>query len=180
MGILVEDLLLVARLEDGRQLERRPVALDDLAEAAIDAARVVEPDRVISFVFSERPLVVAGDPVRLRQALDNLLANVREHTPAGAPAHLSLSADDGEAVLTVEDSGPGVPDSERERIFDRFFRPGPARDRTRGGAGLGLAIVRSIVAAHGGEISVRPTTPHGSIFEIRLPRIAADSRAVLS
>ena len=180
MGILVEDLLLVARLDEGRPLERKPVALDDLAEAAVDSARAVEPDRLLSFEFAERPLVVAGDRDRLRQALDNLLANVREHTPAGSPALLSLRADDNQVVLTVEDTGPGVPDSERERIFDRFFRPDSQRGREGGGAGLGLAIVRAIVTAHGGEISVRPARPHGSIFEIRLPRIAADSRVIPS
>jgi two-component system, OmpR family, sensor kinase len=171
MGILVEDLLLFARLDDGRPLERAPVALDDLAEAAVDAARVIEPDRTFSFEVSERPLLVAGDRDRLRQALDNLLTNIREHTPPGSPAYLSLTAIDDELVLTVEDAGPGVPDSERERIFDRFFRPDTHRSRTSGGAGLGLAIVRSIISAHSGEISVRPAQPHGSIFEIHLPRL---------
>lgn len=180
MGVLVEDLLLVARLDDGHPLERKPVALDDLVEEAVDAARVVEPERSLSFEFSERPLVVVGDRDRLRQALDNLLANVRQHTPAGAPALLALSAVENEVVLTVEDTGPGVPESERERIFDRFFRLDTRRGRERGGAGLGLAIVRSIIAAHGGEISVRPARPHGSVFEVRLPRIARDSRATPS
>ena len=180
MGTLVEDLLLVARLDDGRPLQRKPVALDDLVEAAIDAARVVEPGRPLSFELAERPLVVAGDEDRLRQALDNLLRNVPEHTPGEAPAHVSLSAAGSEVILTVVDTGPGVPDSERERIFDRFFGPGTQRARERGGAGLGLAIVRSIVTAHGGSIGVRPAKPHGSIFEIRLPRAAADSRAVPS
>lgn len=180
MGILVEDLLLFARLDDGRPLEQAPVALDDLAEAAVDAARVIEPDRTFSFEVSERPLLVSGDRDRLRQALDNLLTNIREHTPAGSPAYLSLTAVDDEVVLTVEDAGPGVPDSERERIFDRFFRPDTPDGREPGGAGLGLAIVRSIVAAHGGEVSVRPARPHGSIFEIRLPRVTADSRATPS
>ena len=180
MGTLVEDLLLVARLDEGRPLERAPVALDDVAEAAVDSARAVEPGRLLSFEFAERPLVVAGDRDRLRQALDNLLTNVRDHTPAGSPAYLSLVAVDGQVVLTVEDTGPGVPESERERIFDRFFRPDTERDRERGGAGLGLAIVQSIVAAHGGEISVRPARPHGAIFEIRLPRADADSRATPS
>jgi two-component system OmpR family sensor kinase len=180
MGVLVEDLLLVARLDDGHPLEREPVALDDLVEEAVDAARVVEPERSLSFEFSERPLVVVGDRDRLRQALDNLLANVRRHTPAGAPALLSVSAVDNEVVLTVEDTGPGVPEPERERIFDRFFRLDTRRGRERDGAGLGLAIVRSIVAAHGGEISVRPARPHGAVFEVRLPRIPRDSRATAS
>lgn len=180
MGGLVEDLLLVARLDDGRPLEREPVALDDLAEAAVDAARVVEPARPLSFEFAERPLLVLGDRGSLRQALDNLLVNVREHTPAGTPAFLSVSAAGDQVFLTVEDTGPGVPESERERIFDRFFRPDTPDGREPGGAGLGLAIVRSIVAAHGGEVSVRPARPHGSIFEIRLPRVTADSRATPS
>jgi len=180
MSTLVEELLLVARLDEGRPLERTPVALDDLAEAAVESARAVEPGRPLSFELTERPLLVAGDRDRLRQALDNLLANVRAHTPPGAPAYLSVSADRDEVVLTVEDSGPGVPESERERIFDRFFRPDTQRHREQGGAGLGLAIVRSIVAAHGGEVGVRPAQPHGSIFEIRLPRVAADSRATPS
>ncbi len=180
MGILVEDLLLVARLDEGRPLERRPVALDDLAEAAVDSARAVEPDRSLSFEFAERPLLVSGDRDTLRQALDNLLANIREHTPPGAPAFLSLSAAGDQVVLTVEDTGPGVPEADRERVFDRFFRPDTQRDGSQSGAGLGLAIVRSIVTAHDGEISVRPARPHGSIFEIRLPRIAADSRVTPS
>lgn len=121
-----------------------------------------------------------GDRGSLRQALDNLLVNVREHTPAGTPAFLSVSAAGDQVFLTVEDTGPGVPESERERIFDRFFRPDTPDGREPGGAGLGLAIVRSIVAAHGGEVSVRPARPHGSIFEIRLPRVTADSRATPS
>ncbi len=180
MGMLVEDLLLVARLDDGRPLERKPVALDDVAEAAVESARVVEPDRSLSFEFAERPLLVAGDRERLRQALDNLLANVREHTPAGSQALVIVGAVDNQVVLTVEDTGPGVPESEREQIFDRFFRSDTNGGHERSGAGLGLAIVRSIITAHGGEISVRPAQPHGSIFEIRLPRIAADSRVTPS
>ncbi len=172
MGLLVEDLLLFARLDDGRPFERKPVALDDLAEAAIESARAVEPDRVRSFEFSERPLVVVGDRDRLRQAVDNLLANVREHTPADASVHLALSASDTQVILTVEDTGPGIPESEQEKIFDRFFRTEAQRSSERGGSGLGLAITRSIIEAHGGEISVRSARPRGTIFEIRLPRIA--------
>ncbi|MDP9222624.1 MAG: HAMP domain-containing histidine kinase [Actinomycetota bacterium] len=173
MTVLVEDLLLLARLDDARPLERLPVALDDIAEAAIDAARAVEPDRSIQFEFAERPLSVVGDEARLRQVLDNLFANVRQHTPAGSPAFVGLRAEASDVVLTIEDSGPGVPESERELVFDRFVRPDSQRGRDNGGAGLGLAIARAIVNAHGGEISVRAARPHGSIFEVRLPRLAA-------
>jgi two-component system OmpR family sensor kinase len=169
MTVLVEDLLLLARLDDARPLEKEPVALDDVAESAIAAARAVEPDRPLQFDFAERPLVVDGDRRRLRQVLDNLLANVREHTPAASPALVSLRAADGQVVLTVEDSGPGIPEADRARVFDRFVRPEGGGERRLTGAGLGLAIVRAIVIAHRGEISVREAYPHGAAFEIRLP-----------
>ena len=123
MSRLVEDLLLLARLDDARPLERRPLAFDDLTEAAVAAARVVEPNRLFQFEFSDRPLVIEGDEGRLRQVLDNLLANVRQHTPAGAPAYVSLRAVGDQVVLTVEDRGPGVPPADRELVFDRFSRP---------------------------------------------------------
>jgi two-component system OmpR family sensor kinase len=169
MSRLVDDLLLLARLDDARPLERMPVALDDIVERAVDAARVVDSERLFQFELSERPIVVEGDRERLRQVVDNLLANVRQHTPPGTSAYVTLHAENGEAVLGVEDSGPGIPAGERERIFDRFFRPHGGRERETGGAGLGLAIVRSLVVAHGGQIAVRAARPHGSIFELRLP-----------
>jgi two-component system OmpR family sensor kinase len=178
MSRLVEDLLLLARLDDPRPLERLPVALDDLVERAIDAARAAEPDRLIQFEFAERPLVVEGDAGRLRQVIDNLLANVRRHTPAGTPAYVSLRAVGDQIVLTVEDTGLGIAAVDRELVFGRFARPDVARGE-QGGAGLGLAIVRSIVTAHGGSIGIRQANPHGAIFEVRLPA-RSDSRRTLS
>ncbi len=169
MTLLVEDLLLLARLDDAAPLERHPVALDDLVESAIEAARAVEPSRLLQFEFADRPIVVTGDDRRLRQVIDNLLANIREHAPPDAAGFVSVGVVGDRVVITVEDSGPGIPEGERELVFDRFFRPDAPRERRLGGAGLGLAIVRSIVAAHGGEISLRSARPHGSIFEIRLP-----------
>ncbi|MDX6410851.1 MAG: two-component system, OmpR family, sensor kinase [Gaiellaceae bacterium] len=179
MSRLVEDLLLLARLDDARPLEHVPVALDDLVERAIEAARAAEPGRLIQFEFAERPLVVEGDPARLRQVIDNLLANVRQHTPADAPAYVSLRQAGDEVVLTVEDTGPGIPAADRELVFGRFARPDAARGRDQGGAGLGLAIVRSIVNAHGGTIAIHSARPHGAVFEVRLP-VHADSRVTLS
>jgi two-component system OmpR family sensor kinase len=169
MSRLVEDLLLLARLDDARPLEHLPVAVDDLVERAIEAARAAEPDRLLQFEFAERPLVVEGDAGRLRQVIDNLLANVRRHTPAHAAAHVSLRPTGDEIVLTVEDTGPGIAFADRELVFGRFSRPDVARGREQGGAGLGLAIVRSIVTAHGGSIAIRSAHPHGAIFEVRLP-----------
>jgi two-component system OmpR family sensor kinase len=179
MSRLVEDLLLLARLDDARPLARHPVALDDLAERAIEAARAAEPGRLIQFEFAERPLMIEGDEGRLRQVVDNLLANVRQHTSGDAPAYVSLRAAGDQVVLTVEDTGPGIAAADRELVFGRFARPDAARGREQGGAGLGLAIVRSIVTAHGGVISVRSAHPHGSIFEVRLP-VRAHSGVTLS
>jgi two-component system OmpR family sensor kinase len=178
MSRLVEDLLLLARLDDARPLERSPVALDDLVERAIEAARAAEPDRLIQFEFAERPLEVEGDAGRLRQVIDNLLANVRRHTPTDASAYVSLRSAGDQVVLTVEDTGLGIAAADRELVFGRFARPDAARSE-QGGAGLGLAIVRSIVTAHGGTIGIRSAHPHGAIFEVRLPT-RANSRATPS
>ncbi len=177
MATLVEDLLLLARLDETRPIERQSVALDELVEAAVEAARVVEPDRPVRIELAERPLLVAGDAARLRQVIDNLLANIRSHTLTDAPATVALEMLDGQVVLTVEDRGPGIAETEQERIFDRFTRLDPARARASGGAGLGLAVVRSIVTAHGGSVRYRPATPNGSIFEVTLP---ADRPTALS
>jgi two-component system OmpR family sensor kinase len=178
MSQLVEDLLLLARLDDARPLERHPVALDDLAERAIEAARAAEPERLIQFEFAERPIVIEGDEIRLRQVIDNLLANVRQHTATDAAVYVSLRPAGDQVVLTVEDRGPGIPDADRELVFGRFARPDAARGNQQG-AGLGLAIVRGIVVAHGGSITVRAAHPHGSIFEVRLP-VHVDSGVTLS
>jgi len=174
MQRLVEDLLLLARLDHARPLEHADVALDLVVEEAVAAARVADRDRSYGFELQERPLVVHGERTRLRQVLDNLLANVARHTPPGTTAYVTLRKDGGEIVLTVEDDGPGVDAVDRDRVFDRFFRPHDGRERDRGGAGLGLSIVRALVGAHGGKLSLRDARPHGAVFEVRLP--FADSR----
>jgi two-component system OmpR family sensor kinase len=173
MQRLVEDLLLLARLDHARPLEETDVALDEVVEEAIGAARVADRDRRYGFELHARPIVVRGDRTRLRQVVDNLLANVARHTPPGSAAYVTARVDGTEVVLTVEDDGPGIAAADRERVFDRFYRPHDARERERGGAGLGLSIVRALVAAHGGTLSLRAAEPHGTVFEIRIP--AADS-----
>ena len=168
MGILVDDLLLLARLDQGRPLEREPVDLTALVEEGVDAARAVEPDRSIE-LSTPGPVVISGDPARLRQVVDNLLANVRTHTPSGTPAKVVLSTDGENAVLEVIDFGPGLPAEGRDRIFNRFFRADPSRSRDRGGAGLGLSIINAIVTAHGGTVSAHDTFPGGTTFRVELP-----------
>jgi len=168
MGSLVDELALLARLDQHRPLEREPVDLAAVARAAVDGARAIEPDRPIEIEAAE-PVTVLGDEARLRQAADNLLANARVHTPSGAPVHVRVRSDGTDAVLQVEDSGPGIPPGDAERIFERFYRADPSRSRELGGAGLGLSIVAAVAEAHGGGARVEPSAAGGARFEIRIP-----------
>jgi two-component system OmpR family sensor kinase len=168
MGELVEELLLLARLDQGLPLEREPVDLALVVEAAVDAARAADPERPIA-VEGEGPLVVLGAESRLRQVVDNLLTNARVHTPAGTPVHVRLASEGEGVVLDVSDEGPGVPAEEADRIFERFHRIDRSRARSQGGVGLGLAIVRSVVEAHGGAVVYRPRPGGGSLFRVSLP-----------
>jgi two-component system OmpR family sensor kinase len=167
MSVLVDDLLLLARLDEGRPLERKPIDLAAVAGEAVDAARVVEPGRPLE--LSVEPTTVSGDATRLRQALDNLLANARAHTPAGTPVSVELRRADGRAELAVADHGPGLTGEQAERVFERFYRADSSRARANGGAGLGLSIVAAVTEAHGGTVEARPTPGGGATFVITLP-----------
>ncbi|HTG46637.1 MAG TPA: HAMP domain-containing sensor histidine kinase [Actinomycetota bacterium] len=175
MGVLVDDLLLLARLDQGRPLEREPVDLVRLAGEAVDAARAVEPDRPLE-LEAEAAVEVPGDAGRLRQVLDNLLDNAREHTEPGTPIRVGVVGEQERAVLTVHDAGEGLDPETAAHAFERFYRGDPARSRSTGGAGLGLSIVAAIVRAHGGEVRVLPADPAapGTTFEMRLPSAAAE------
>jgi two-component system OmpR family sensor kinase len=167
MGVLVQDLLLLAQLDEGRPLARDPVRLDELSREAAEAARAVDPERALE--LQAVPIVVHGDRERLRQVLDNLLGNVRAHTPAGSPAVVRVLRTDAEAVVEVEDAGPGLQPDEAERIFERFYRSDPSRSRARGGVGLGLSIVAAVAEAHGGTAAARPADGGGTVFRLTLP-----------
>jgi two-component system OmpR family sensor kinase len=168
MGVLVDDLLLLARLDQGRPLERKEIDLTEVAREAVDVARVLEPDRPLDLVAPE-PVVVEGDPERLRQVVDNLLANVRAHTPAATPATVSVARQNGTALLEVSDEGPGLTDEQAERVFERFYRGDPARSRSEGGTGLGLAIVAAIARAHEGDVEVERRDGSGVVFRVSMP-----------
>ncbi len=169
MGVLVDDLLLLARLDQGRPLEREHLDLADVTAAAVDAARAIEPGRVIE-LEAKSQADLTGDEGRLRQVIDNLLDNARVHTPAGSPLHVRVSTDGDEVVLDVSDAGPGMAPDVAARVFERFYRGDPARSRDTGGAGLGLSIVAAIVEAHGGSVRALSRDGGGTTFEVRLPR----------
>jgi two-component system OmpR family sensor kinase len=207
MGMLVEDLLLLARLDQQRPLQRTPVDLLALAADAAQDARLLAPGRDIQLgVGSGGPFLVLGDEARLRQILRNLINNALTHTPEGAPVELRLrsqpggaaltgtaqaheAADgngagsgagggpDGAVVLEVADSGPGLTQEQVDRVFERFYRADAARTRKTGGTGLGLAIVAALSAAHGGTVSVDTRPGEGATFRITLP-LAPDAAEV--
>jgi two-component system OmpR family sensor kinase len=172
MAALVEDLLLLARLDQGRPLRREPVDLSAVVADAVADARAVEPGRPIASDVAVGVRVV-GDEDRLRQVVGNLFANVRVHTPADAPVAVSLTAADGACRLVVADRGPGVAGEHAGRIFDRFYRADPGRSRDRGGSGLGLSIAASVAEAHGGSIAHAPTDGGGATFSLTLPVVPA-------
>ena len=167
MSVLVEDLLLLAHLDEGRPLEEEPVALDGVVGDALETARTIEPDRPIE--ASLAPLTVPGDRDRLRQVIDNLLSNVRSHTPPDAPLAVTLARENGYAVLSVDDAGPGMDAEQVSHVFERFYRADPSRARASGGAGLGLAIVAAVVQAHGGNVEAESAPGKGTTFRVRLP-----------
>jgi two-component system, OmpR family, sensor kinase len=170
MGVLVEDLLLLTRLDQGRPLEQAPVDLGALAADAVEAARTLDPERPLTLAV-EGSVEVLGDRDRLRQVADNLLANVRTHTPPGSLATVTVRLAGGRALLEVTDSGPGIDPADAERIFERFYRSDPSRARDRGGSGLGLSIVAAIAAAHGGSASATNRPGGGAAFTIDLPAL---------
>ncbi|MDP9332886.1 MAG: HAMP domain-containing histidine kinase [Actinomycetota bacterium] len=169
MGSLVDDMLLLARLEQGRPLERQPVDLTRITRDAVDDARAVAPNRPIDY-SPNGAIFVPGDEARLRQVLANLLQNANRHTPPDTPVHVQVVEGVDEALIEVADEGPGMQSDDTSRVFERFWRSDPSRTRASGGAGLGLAIVAAIADAHGGHAEVLSTPGLGSTFRVHLPR----------
>jgi two-component system OmpR family sensor kinase len=170
MGHLVEDLLLLARLDEGRPLERDEVELVGVSAEAVQTAATVGPAWPVRLVARE-PVEIIGDRMRIRQVLDNLLANVRTHCPEGTSTVVTVDQEDHEAVISVRDDGPGLSPEEADRVFERFFRADASRSRLFGGAGLGLSIVASITKAHGGSVTATAAPGGGTTFTVRLPLV---------
>jgi two-component system, OmpR family, sensor kinase len=165
---LVDDMLVLARVDQGRPLDLEPVDLQAIATDAAADARAVAPQRDINLAAAGR-VVVNGDDTRLRQVVGNLVRNALVHTPPQTPIDISLSTEDSVARLSVADHGPGLAADDVDRIFEPFYRADPSRSRDSGGAGLGLSIVSAVVTAHGGHVKVHETEGGGATFEVELP-----------
>ncbi|MFJ3668908.1 sensor histidine kinase [Streptomyces sp. NPDC090106] len=177
MGVLLDDLLLLARLDAAEvetPLRPRETDLVELAAEAADAFRAAHPDRPLTVDPGPAPVAVRVDPHRIRQVLDNLLTNAAVHTPPGTPVSVGVGVAGDRAVVRVADAGPGIPEADRAKVFDRFYRVDKARSRDRGGSGLGLAVAHSLVRAHGGRIEVS-STPGRTVFTVTLPLTATAS-----
>ncbi len=171
MTHLVEDLLLLARLDSGRPLERESVDLSRVAVDAVSDAHVAGPDHQWEVDLPEKPVMVCGDAARLHQVVTNLLANARVHTGAGTVVTTRLASDATHAVLSVIDNGPGIPEQLQSEVFERFARGDTSRSRKGGSTGLGLAIVTAVVKAHHGTITL-DSAPGHTDFTVRLPLTA--------
>jgi two-component system OmpR family sensor kinase len=169
MASLVDDLLQLARLDQGRPLDMQSVDLDQLARDAAQDARAVDPGRRID-VACAGGVAAWADPDRLRQVTANLVGNALVHTARDASITISTAVTPTEAILEVRDDGPGMDPAVADRAFERFFRADPSRSRHRGGSGLGLAIVQSVVTAHGGQVELDTAPGAGTTVRARLPR----------
>ncbi|SPM34388.1 sensor histidine kinase [Mycobacterium rhizamassiliense] len=174
MGLLVDDLLLLARLDVQRPLEHHRVDLLALASDAVHDAQAIDPKRAVSMEVLDGPGTpeVLGDEPRIRQVLSNLVANALQHTPTTADVVVRVGTDGDDAVIEVADRGPGMSQQDASRIFERFYRTDSSRARASGGTGLGLSIVDSLVHAHGGAVTVKTAPGEGCCFRVTLPRIS--------
>lgn len=173
MGSLVEDLLLLARLDQSREMSADPVNISSVVKDAVESARAAGPDHPITVNAPDEEIYVLGDTYRIHQVIANLLANARTHTPSGTPISVTVEHTATETTVSVADKGPGLSDGDQERIFERFYRADPSRARKSDeGSGLGLSIVDAVMHAHGGRVSVNSTLGEGSTFTLFFPLLA--------
>jgi two-component system OmpR family sensor kinase len=170
MGSLVEDLLLLARLDQSREMKSEPVNLTKIVSDAVASARAAGPNHTVNFVGQGEEIYALGDNDRIHQVVANLLANARTHTPAGTIIDVSVKQDTDGVRIRIADNGPGLSKSDQERIFERFYRADASRVRTDGeGTGLGLSIVDAVMRAHAGQVSVESEEGKGAVFTLFFP-----------
>ncbi|HLZ28356.1 MAG TPA: ATP-binding protein [Chloroflexota bacterium] len=170
---LVGDLLDLSRLEAGRvELEPQPLDTPSLVRGALAAVSNLFEARGTDLRLDVPESVppILGDRRRVEQILTNLLANAAKYTPAGGIVEVAASSVNGHVSLSVTDTGPGVPEAERDIVFDKFYRGRHAQQQGEAGSGLGLAIVRSLVDLHGGSVRIEDGMPRGARFVVELPR----------
>ena len=171
MSSLVEDLLLLARLDQSRELTFDPVDINHLVKEAVASAQAAGPGYEITVLSQNDEVFVLGDSMRIHQAIANLLANARTHTPVGTKIVVTINQDELETRISVSDNGPGLSEADQQRVFERFFRADPSRVRVGGeGSGLGLAIVDAVMKAHGGSVEVQSKLNEGATFTIVFPQ----------
>lgn len=166
-GRLVSDMLDLSRIDAGLPLDTDDIDLAAIADAEADRAAMLAPQLTINRTGATE-LHLDADPTRIAQILSNLLDNARRYTPPGGAITVDVRGRTDAAEVTVTDSGPGIPDDERERIFERLVRLDAGRARDHGGAGLGLPIARALARAHGGELVCLPDEG-GASFRLTLP-----------
>jgi two-component system OmpR family sensor kinase len=170
MGSLVEDLLLLARLDQSRQMKSEPVNLSKLVSDAVESARAAGPNHPVNFNQSDDEIYALGDNDRIHQVVANLLANARTHTPVGTKIDVSVIQSEDGVRIRIADNGPGLSEKDQEQIFERFYRADPSRVRTDGeGTGLGLSIVDAVMRAHAGQVSVESELGKGATFTLFFP-----------
>jgi two-component system OmpR family sensor kinase len=170
MGSLVEDLLLLARIDQAREMESKPVNLSEVVESAVASARAAGPNHPVTFIGKSEELFALGDEARIHQVVANLLANARAHTPAGTAIDVSIERADDGIRIAVSDNGPGLSVEDQKKIFERFYRADTSRVRVDGeGSGLGLSIVDAVMKAHGGSVSVQSELGKGATFTLFFP-----------
>ena len=177
LGLLVSRVLNLSRLQSAVDLtEVRDVPVDAVVANAIASHAVAAEAAGVTITRGgERGIVVRGDDQVLGEAVGNLLANAIAHSPVGAQVGIGVRFADGVVDIAVTDHGPGIPESEQARIFERFYRSDEARSRRTGGTGLGLSIVKHAAQRHGGEVQLWSRPGRGSTFTLRLPATAADT-----
>jgi heavy metal sensor kinase len=169
---LAEDLLMLSRFSVTVSAPRQRVELESLVLDVLDAGTQLAHRRGVSITsIALTPAAVVGDAAALRRALLNLVDNAVKYTPAGGKVGVSLLRGDRMVSIVVRDSGIGIAPVDAERIFEPFVRLEGAREGTEGGAGLGLSIARSIVVAHGGQLTLESSPGDGSVFTVRLPHM---------
>jgi len=173
MGALVEDLLMLARLDQSRELLNVPVNLTELVTEAVESARAAGPEHPITVNFPEEAFVL-GDARKIHQVVANLLANARIHTPIGTPISISINGNEEGTTISITDAGPGLSPEDQARIFERFYRADPSRNRSNDeGSGLGLSIVDAVMQAHGGKVGVTSILGEGATFTVFFPLAAS-------